>query len=352
MARSLGDKQRMAGEVRLPGDRGVQMGLPWRLLYTDADEFPLTAAMLAKARRLGLDLVPLNGHSQNDLIGHGQDCVGAFLYRGRIDDVVLAAVPRWRVVVRIGTGYELIDVDAAMRHGVTVTYVPGYCADEMALTALSMILAFARQLPVFIEASQSRRWLKAAELPSMRRLAGRSLGILGFGHSGQSLGRKASAIGLDVRAWSRELRTADLLAAGVRGASFEDAIQADYVSLHLPLTPETSHLIDSSALAAFRKRSVLINVARGGLVDTAALVDAIGCGRIAGAGLDVVDPQPLPPDHPLWGFPNVLLTHHSASLSVEGARSARTQALEDAAAVLAGGTPRYPVPEMRAPRRN
>jgi phosphoglycerate dehydrogenase-like enzyme len=207
------------------------------------------------------------------------------------------------------------------------------------------VLAFARRLPALTRAAAARRWLPLDELPSPpRRVAGSSLGVLGFGRSGQQTAELATALGMRVLAWSRTHRPEALARTGAEAASFEAAMACDYVAVQVPLTPQTDGLIDAAALALMRAHAVLINVARGRVVDTDALVVALREGRIGGAGLDVVEPVPLPPDHPLWDFDDVIVTCHTAGYSTEAFEISLRTALADAGAVLAGRAPAHPVP--------
>jgi phosphoglycerate dehydrogenase-like enzyme len=317
-----------------------------RLLYTDAAEFPLPPDLAQHAEQAGLELTMLAGHEPGQIAVQGADCVGLFLYRARIDDALLAGLPHCRVLARVGTGYDLIDVSAARRRGIMVTNVPEFCTEEMSDTVILFILAFARRLPHLLAAAHKHHWLRLTEIPTPRRLAGQTLGILGFGRSGRRTAEKARALGLDIRVWTRTPRPEALARLAARAVSFEDVLGCDYVSLHMPLATETTRLIDRPAFQHFTSTGVLINIARGAIVDTDALVIALREERLAGAALDVVDPAPLPPDHPLWDLPNVLITSHSACLSREALRESQTIAIEDAATVLQGRTPRHPVPEL------
>jgi phosphoglycerate dehydrogenase-like enzyme len=254
----------------------------------------------------------------------------------------------------MGAGYELIDVAAANERGIAVTNVPDFCTDEMAETVLLLVLAFARRLPALTRAAAERRWLRLDQLPSPpRRVAGSTLGVLGFGRSGQRTAERAVALGMRVHAWSRTRRDDALARTGAQAASFAEAMACDYVSVQVPLTPHTEGLIDAAALELMRPEGILINVARGRVVDTDALVAALRARRIGGAGLDVVEPVPLPPDHPLWTFDDAIITCHTAGYSCEAFAVSLRTALADAAAVLSGQSPEHPVPESRvgAPAR-
>lgn len=318
----------------------------WHMLYTDADEFPLPEVYVDGARRAGFAVELIGGHDREEIASHGERCRGLFLYRAQVDAALLAALPRCRILARIGTGYDLIDVEAARRRGVMVTYVPDFCTEELSDQVMAFVLAFSRQFPYILHRAREHRWLRASEVPQMRRLSRQTLGILGFGRSGRRTAEKARAFGLDVRVWTRTPRPELLERAGARSASFEEALGCDYVSLHLPLTEATHGLIGRAALAHSTPHTVLINIARGAIVDTDALVEALRAGRLAGAALDVVQPAPLPPDHPLWSMPNVWLTSHSGAFSRDARDESLSTAFADAARVRAGQPPLYPVPEM------
>lgn len=326
------------------------MEAPRRVLYTDAAEFPLAPDLAERARNAGLELIRVEGHARAEIASYGPKCHGMFLYRAEVDDDLLAGLPNCRILARVGTGYEKIDVEAARRRGVMVTYVPDFCTEELSDMVLLFILAFARRLPHLMNAAREHRWLSVAEIPTPTRLVGKTLGILGFGRSGERSAEKARAFGLDVLVWTRTPRPEAYARVGAEPASFEEALGCDYVSLHVPLTSRTAGLIDRQALERFKPSGILINIARGGVVDTDALVEALRQGRLAGAGLDVVEPAPLPPWHPLWDMPNVLITSHSAGLSGAALHQSQTTALEDAIAVLQGKPPAHPVPELREAR--
>jgi D-3-phosphoglycerate dehydrogenase / 2-oxoglutarate reductase len=317
------------------------------MLYTDAAEFPLPEELVARSREHGIELRMVNGHDPAEIHAAAEDAVGMFLYRARVDAALLDVMPHCRTLARVGTGYDLIDVEEARRRGVMVTNVPDFCTEELSDTVLLFVLAFARRLPDLLEGARRRHWMTVAELPKPRRLTGLTLGIIGFGKSGQRTAEKAHAFGLDVRVWTRTSRPDALTRTHAREASLEDALACDYVSLHVPLTAEAHGLINERTLQFMHADAVLINISRGAVVDTDALVEGLQEGRIAGAGLDVVDPAPLPADHPLWGMPNVLITSHTACISREALRQSQTSAIDDAAAVLSGRAPAHPVSEMQ-----
>jgi len=319
----------------------------WRMLLTDANEFSIPETYHEMLRGAGILVEPVQGHDPDAIAAHGERCHGLFLYRARVDDALLAALPNCRLLARVGTGYDLLDVEAARRRGVMVTYVPDFCTEELSDHVMAFILGFTRQFPFILSRAREHHWLSVDEVPAPRRLRGRTLGILGFGRSGQRTAEKARAFGMETLAWTRTLRPEALARVGARAATFDEALECDYVSLHLPLTEATRGLIGREVLARMRPGAVLINIARGAIVDTDALADALRAGRLGGAALDVVQPAPLPPEHPLWSLPNVWITSHLGAISVEAADDAWSSVVEDVIRVRDGRPPAHPVPELR-----
>jgi D-3-phosphoglycerate dehydrogenase len=318
----------------------------WRMLFTDADEFRPLDGPIDRAAQAGIHVATMAGHEPAEIVARGADCDGLILFRARIDDALLSALPRCKLLARAGAGYDLIDVAAAMRRGVMVTYVPDFCTEEMSDQVLLFVLVFARRLTTLMQAAREHRWLPLNELPPPSRLVGKTLGALGFGRSGQRTAEKARAFGLDILVWTRTPRQADLSRTGARSVSFADVLGCDFVTLHVPLTAGTRGLIGREALHMMKPTSYLINVARGALVDTGALVEALRDGTLAGAGLDVIDPSPLPAAHPLWDLPNVVITSHSAGFSQDAYRQSLRTVIEDTIAFANGLPPRFPVPEL------
>ncbi len=200
---------------------------------------------------------------------------------------VIGAAPRCQIVARLGIGLDNIDVAYATSHGIVVTNVPDYCLIEVAEHALALLLALSRKVAFYHHETQTGRYdLKAG--PVLRRIEGQTLGIIGLGNIGRRLADKARALGLNVVATSRSGKS---LGEGIRTVSLNELLaQSDYVSLHVPLTPETRHMIGAEQLARMKPTAYLINTARGGLIDNAALSAALAAGKLAGAGLDVQDP--------------------------------------------------------------
>ena len=320
---------------------------PWKALYTERIDFPPDSRFLQRAAEVGLELKFIDGYSSEEIIEQGADCQAVFLLHGRVTSRMIGELRSCRILARVGTGYDLIDAGAAAKAGVMVTNVPDFCSDEMSDTVMMFILALSRQLPVQWRAAVDHHWMSLRELPDLERLRGMTLGILGFGGSGRKTAEKANAFGLDVRVWTRTRRPEIEKRYGVEAVSFSEALQSDFLSIHLPSTPATRMLIDADAIAQMKPGIRLINVARGDIVDTQSLCEAISSGHISGAGLDVVDPEPLPADHQLWELPNVMITPHTAAISRQALEQSFSIALEDVISVLQGSSPKHPVPELQ-----
>ena len=250
---------------------------------------------------------------------------------------VVAAGDRLRVIGRYGVGTDNIAVAEATRRGIPVTNVPVYCTDEVAEHVLAMLLAHVRGLIPYDRAVRAGDWSLGTGLPT-RRVAGSTLGIVGFGAIGRTLARKAR--GLDLRVIAHSGDEARIRRAGAEPVGLLDlARRADFVSVHVPLLEATRGLIGREFLAAMKPSAYLFNAARGAIVDHAALAAALGAGEIAGAGVDVFEPERLPPDHLLLAQDRLLATPHTAFYSEESMRDLARLAAENVAAVLAGDRP-------------
>lgn len=257
----------------------------------------------------------------------------------RVTPAVIAAARRLRVIGRYGIGVDNIAVDAATAARIPVTNVPDYCVDEVAEHTLALLLDVVRGVSRYDRDVRAGQWRLGAGLP-LRRLRGRTLGLVGFGSIARAVAARAAAFGLDVIATSRSPHPEAFAAAGATRVSLDElAARADIVSLHVPATPATHHLVDAAFLARMRPGSVLINTARGDLVEQHALVAALDSGQLAGAGLDVFTPERPAPDHPLLHHPRVVSTPHVAFFSDESIAALATRAARNVAEALAGGRP-------------
>lgn len=220
---------------------------------------------------------------------------------------MIAASPRLRVIARTGVGYDAVDLAEATARGIVVAIVPGTNQESVAEQAFGLLLALTRNIVNNDRTIHDGGWDRSL----VRPLRGQTLGLVGMGRIGRAMVPKALAFGMKIIAFDT-LADADFDARhGIRRMSLDGLLaEADVVSLHLPLMPGTRHLFNRERFQQMRPGSILLNTARGGLVDEVALAEALQNGPLAGAGLDVLDPEPPAPDNPLFRLPNVVISPH------------------------------------------
>ena len=288
-----------------------------------------------------------------ELVPHVAEADALILFHAvaGLGEATFSHAPKCKVVVRAGVGYNNVDLDAAARHGVMVCNVPDYGTEEVADHAILFLLAVARRLIPCHADIRAGGWHydKAHGTP---RLRGKTLGLIGCGRIGAATSLRAKAFGLDVVFYDPYAQEGTDKALGVRRVYDLNELlgQSHFVSLHCYLDEGTHHLINAETLAAMRPGAVLINTARGGIVDQKALVEALDSGHLAGAAIDVVEREPLDDDR-LRYHPNVILTPHSAFYSVESYIELRAKAAQEVRRVLLGEPPRNRVDHARAKAR-
>lgn len=261
------------------------------------------------------------------------------------DAAALASLPDLEVVVRRGVGYDNVDVEAATHLGIVVAHVPDASVEEVSDHALTLLLAIERRIVPLDRAVHAGVWQKdaqgiAAVRTGIRRLSELTLGIVGFGRIGKALARKAQPLYARILVADPFVTEDDARHAGAALVTVEDLLgSADHISLHAPLIPSTRHLIDDAAIARLRPGAIIVNTSRGGLVDESAVVRAIGQGRLAAAGLDVTEREPLPAGDPLLGPDGIVLTAHSAASSETAGLELARRSVDAAVEVLAGRRP-------------
>jgi phosphoglycerate dehydrogenase-like enzyme len=254
----------------------------------------------------------------------------------QVDAALLAALPRLELVATQSVGFDMIDLDAARERGIWVSNVPAAATEEVAVHAFAMGLSLLRGLPFLDRAVRAGRWA-ADELP-LRRPSDTTLGILGLGRIGRRVAGLAQGTYGRVAGYDP---VADGWPEGVERLGLEEVLAvSDVVSLHLPLSAETEHLLDATALAGMRPGAHVVNVSRGALIDAAALLEALDSGRLGGAALDVLAVEPPDPADPLLHHPRVLVTPHAAYYSDRAARAYVVDQARNAVAWLQDGRPR------------
>lgn len=284
--------------------------------------------------------------TQGELESAAAPCEGLLtMLTDRVDEALLAACPRLRVVSNMAVGLDNVDVGAATRHGVLVGHTPGVLTETTADFTFALLLATARRVVEADAFVRQGTWLAAGGWsPTMlvgADLHGATMGIVGLGRIGLAVARRARGFGMRIIYHSRSRRAEAEAELGLlRAPTLDDLLaHSDFVTLHVPLVPETQHLLGERELALMKPSAILVNTSRGAVVDEGALVRALRQGRLAGAGLDVMEVEPLPADHPLALLPNVLLTPHVASASRATRRRMAEMAVENLLAGLAGRLP-------------
>uniref|UniRef100_A0A831T6R6 D-glycerate dehydrogenase n=1 Tax=Thermorudis peleae TaxID=1382356 RepID=A0A831T6R6_9BACT len=259
----------------------------------------------------------------------------------RIDGELLDALPSVRAVSNMAVGYDNIDVEAATARGVVVCITPDVLTETTADFAFALILAVARKVKLAADSVLRGEWRTWEPMGFLGQdVHGATLGIVGMGRIGQAVARRARGFNMKILYSDQQRRPEIEEELGARFASLEQLLQeSDIVTLHVPLTRETRKLIGAEQLRSMKRSAILINTARGGVVDTEALADALESGTIWAAGLDVTDPEPLPADHRLLRLPNVLVTPHIASASEATRAQMSRLAAENLIAALRGEEP-------------
>ena len=297
----------------------------------------------------GIRLVAVEAPSRERLVEYVTDADAVVVVSQSLPADVIDAMRRCRVICRLGAGTDKIDVATATEAGIVVANVPNFCVEEQADHAFALLLAVARRLNHMRRCMLDARYHEGRQQSRpLRRLPGRTLGLVGFGGSAKAMARRAAGFGLHVLATRRNVSAVDPEAQslGVQIVSLDKLLaDSDFVSLHLPLNHMTRHLFDRETLLRMKPRSILINTARGGIVDEDALADLLAAGHLMGAGLDtfavldVHDPDPKPPMHRLFQMENVVFTPHVAAFSVDSSREVVVGSVENLIAVLSGRWP-------------
>ena len=316
-------------------------------VYTDVDDTDPTPGIRLLEEQ-GFEVRVLGTRDPQEIIAGAQGATVLLPGYASVTREMIEALPELRLISLMSMGFDYVDIDAATEHGVWVTNVPGAATEEVATHALAILLSSVRQLRFYTASAVPATWNDRAET-APPRLSETTLGIIGLGKIGRELVRLARPLFGEVIGYdpmlpdTPEVRT-ELTDLGVRRTELAEVRSAaDVLSLHLPLTPQTERMVDAEFLATMPAGSVLVNVSRGGLVDHAALAEALDTGHLAGAALDVLDQEPPSADHPMLGREDVVLTPHIAYFSARTEiEYVRIQA-QNAATLLATGTPDSPV---------
>jgi phosphoglycerate dehydrogenase-like enzyme len=317
-----------------------------KVLITDYD-FPDVELELAIYKAAGVEVKTAQCRTEDDVIREAAGCGGVLVQYAPITSKVLAARPEIRVASRYGAGFDTINTDDAHKHGVWVANSPDYGVGEVATHALGMALSLLRHLPFYDRDIRAGKWHYLSP-GKVKRASDLTIGILGLGRIGKRMAHLSRNAFARVIACDPYIIDGDF-PAYVGRVDLEGLFrEADVISLHTPLNDETRGMVNARLLSLMKRGSVLVNTARGAIVNVDDVIAALDAGTLDSAGLDVLPVEPPPPGHALLTHPRVLLTPHSAFFSIEAERELRRKAAENIVDYFRTGRPKYVVVEGRA----
>ena len=284
------------------------------------------------------DLTVYDRTAQEDAAARIGDAEVVFINKVRLTDEIFAACPNLKLVSILATGYNIVDLAAAKRRGITVCNVPGYSTRAVVQMTFALLLEICQQVGLHSGAVHTGRWQSCPDFCFWDRplieLDGKTMGIVGYGAIGSAVGTVAQALGMKLLVTARHEKP---VPEGARFVSLPELLaQSDVVSLHCPQTAENARMIDAGALAQMKDGAILLNTARGGLLDEQAVADALRSGKLLAAGMDVVSAEPIRADNLLLTAPNCFLTPHIAWAPLETRRRLQAISAENLRAFLAG----------------
>jgi D-3-phosphoglycerate dehydrogenase / 2-oxoglutarate reductase len=320
------------------------------VVHTDAGPDDDLSTELAMFEQIGARLLRAGGPEEAALIEAVREADALIVVHSAITPRVAAAMTRCQVVTRTGVGYDTLDVPALTAHGIIAVNLPDIWTDEVANQALALLLSLNRRVLQYDRLVREGRWRNFSQ-PHIGPLTGETMGIVGYGRIGAAFARRCAALGMRVVAHDPYKRAPLDEQTGAELVPDLDTLlrQSDYVSLHCLLNEETRHLIGEAQLRSMRPHALLLNTARGAVVDEQALVRALQQGWIAGAGIDAFEQEPPPKDSPLLQLDNAVLSPHNAFFSDASVARMHRRVAEEIIAVLDGGWPDNPLnPELAA----
>lgn len=310
----------------------------WKILITDY-AWPSIEPERQVLAEIGAELIAAETGDEAELLTLAPTMDGILTCWQPVRSPVIAAAENCQIIGRCGIGLDNIDVEVATEHGIVVTNVPAYCIDEVSDHAMGLLLACARKISRFDRAVKGNAWDQNIG-PAMRRIRGKTLGVIGFGRIARSIVPKAKAFGFTINVCSPRTDPELIEQSGAQKVSFSELLAtSDFITIHAPLTPETQGMFGEAEFRAMKPTAYLINTARGGIVDTAALTAALRNVEIAGAGLDVLETEPPEQGEELLTFNNVVATPHAAFMSEESILDLEVAAAMCVVQVLTGKLP-------------
>ncbi len=312
------------------------------------DEFDLVVEK--KILGGGFELIPSHGVSTPDSRAVLRKADALMIALDKITGEIMDLMPNCKLISRLGVGVDNIDIAAATQRGIWVANVPDYGVDEVSTHAAALMLSMLRGIPQLVANTRAGKWDSAAARP-IHRFSEQTVGVMGFGRIGRLFAAKARGFGVRLIAYDPLIDAATIKSHGAEPVDLDTLFrQSDFISLHLPLNDETKHVVNARSLATMKPTACIVNTARGGLIDEAALLAAVRAGQIRGAALDVLSAEPPPKDHPvlseLLKEERILITPHFAWYSEEAMIDMRAKATDEVVRVLGGQKPRSPVNQI------
>ena len=313
-----------------------------RVVYTDHG-FPNVDTERSLIEDIGGTLEVVQARTPEDVAAASSSADALIVQWAPITAEVIDALDACSVIVRLGIGVDNVDLEAARAKGIPVCNVPDYCIDEVADHAVALALSLSRQIPQVDARVRSGTWKITPDAP-MPALRASTFATVGFGRIAQAAHDRMRGFGCRLVAYDPFASSSAFEQAGVESVDLDTLFEtADIISLHCPLTPETHHLVDADRLQTMKPTAILVNTARGGLIDTVALAEAMQRAEIGGAGIDVFEQEPMPDDHPLRASPNTLLTSHLSWFSDQSVPMLQRKAAEEVVRALRGEPLLHPV---------
>lgn len=285
------------------------------------------------------ELLPLQTKKPEEFLPQAKDCDALLnTYAGPITAEAMAQMPKCRIIARYGIGVDTIDLDAATQAGIIVTNNPTYCIEEVAEHTMALLLSAARKVAFYDRLVRAGQWAVPPGKP-LFRLSGGTLGLIGFGNIARQVALRGAAFGMRVLYYDPFVEEGQFDVPGKKMELHDMLKEADYVSVHAPLMPQTRKMMNDEAFSRMKPTAVIINCSRGPLIDTDALVRALDAKKIAGCALDTTDPEPLPNPHPLRGRENVIINPHAAWYSEQAMVGLQAGAPNEVRRVLSGEWP-------------
>lgn len=288
--------------------------------------------------------------SESDLISLVSDADAVITQFAKINAQVIGAMKKAKVIIRYGIGVDNVDLKAAQSREIPVCNIPDYCIDEVADHTLAFILATTRQVISNTLHTHAGKWGLPVPLTAMRTLKELTVGVVGFGRIGREVAKRLLAFKCRVLVFDPAVSGAEINAAGTFAVSLDELLgQSDVITLHCPSSPQTRHMFNKDTFSKIKPGAVFVNVGRGDLADSTALVEALRTGRLGAAALDVFDPEPIPTENSILKMPNVILAAHIASASISAVKRLRETAARLALLAIKGEPPPNVVNGVKAP---